>query len=761
MWRDAAVTPAGRGILSHSQVKLALTKPSSLEYLISNINWQKRKPALQSFIYPPIISQVMNFLRPSALSIGVLALMTQVAFAASPLDPLAAIPGFTPTVSFSESHSDRLVTTVDRSDPEFPFVFREVVSSESISVTVVANITGIDLAALNGTTAFSLELGGLSVSGTLGDDPRYAPGKTSIFIPALGFDDNDKPIGKNGTKLSWTATRLTLTVTGSTATEMPGTVELDNWSTNTESSPVRVISTVSLQFGPLNAPGRNVYITGNCSAVHRAFGSEDEGFEEFDLVSVSLAGGCEFSLPVITITSPAQGAAVGAATNITGKTSDGHGIAGVEYSLNPEGPDPVWFPATTLTLPEPSETAPPWGKTNATWTIALSNLPKGTSTVWIRSGDISRNYSAVAVLSVVNPLASLLQSRWDGLLNPTPLSPIRGALSFSVTSAGGFTGKIFLETGPLPLTGVMKTDGTMNMVIKRLGHPDLTLVGSLLGAETHPGGLYIDGAVENAAGNGASFRAFRSPYSKTQLANANLAGRFHVKVDPPADPLLGYSYLIATTQTNGTTTVTGRMADGQAITWTGVLGVNGQLPVFVPLYTTIYKTKGSISSLLTIDGPSRSVPETIVHWFRPLGASDLQFPTGYDVTVFAEGKAYTPPPAGTRVMGLPAGVGNATVVMGGDGITTDLVKAFTVNANNSTAVVLPNPNSVTMANIPAATGMGTGSFKLPGTTTSAAINYLIVGNVAYGHYSAAAAPGTVNKRFGGMFMLPSAGPAAP
>lgn len=686
------------------------------------------------------------------LGSSLMMLSLQIATAAEPFDPLAKTATFAPSVTFSESHADSLFTEVDRSDPEAPFVTRTVVSSQSISATIVANITGIVLADLDETTHFSITLGNLNIGGTLGDDQTYTKGKTSIFIPAGGFDENNKPIGSQGARLSWTATKLTVTLTGSTASGMPGSVEMDNWNTVPDpNAAIRVISKVSVDFGTINGAERNLYIAGKSSVTHKRFGSEEAGtLEEFDLISVSLTGSCEYAAPSTTVKSPVKGASVGPSTTITGSASDGHGIEKVEYALNPADADPVWSPVTTTTFPVVDEgTVPPWGKTTVSWTIALNNLPKGTSTIWIRCRDISENLSPVAVTTVVNPIAPALQSRWDGLLVPTELNPIRGALTLSVFANGGFTGKLMLENGPISLSGTMKQDGTLRQVIKRLGQPDLTLTGDLLGAETNPGGLVIAGTLHNAAGEGAAFQLFRSPYSAIAQASASLAGRFHVKIDPPASPVMGYSFVIATTNRAGVATATLRMADGQSATWSGVLGVDGQLPVFVPLYSTIYKTKGSVSSLLKVDSTNRTIPATTARWFRPLGASDAQFPPGYNLTLNASGAAYTTtlPPA-TRVMSLSAGAGNAVAKMQGEAVTGILTKTFTVNANNSTTPVLPNPNNLIIAAIPVSTGQGAGSFNLPGTTTSAAITFLIVGNEAFGYYIAPATPGNVNKRFG-------------
>ena len=679
----------------------------------------------------------------------VLGLALQPLSASADLDPLAKTAFFTPTVTFEESHSDKLVSFVDRSDPEFPFTMREVISSESVSVTVVANIAGIDLSAIDETTSYSLTLGNLNISGSLSDDELYVKGKTSIFIPALGYNDAGKPIGKHGVKLSWTATRLSITVTGATASAMPGTVELDNWTSNGESVPkIRAISSVSLEFDGLTAAARPVYVTGKASFTTKTFGNEETGEESFDLVGVSLAGSCEYASPSTTLISPESGAETGAIATVTGSAADGHGIETIEFALNPTSSEPEWTTVTTRSISELANPDLLWGSTTATWSVSLNALPPGTNRLWVRTQDVSGNFSAPLVVPLVNSLTPQFQSRWDGLLSPSGSHsrPVRGAVTYTFSSNGFYSGKVYLETGTLSISGYLDAAGKVTNTIKRLGKPDLTLTADLLGAASHVGGFFLVGSVKEGSEEAASFEAFPSPYSATALTAANLAGRFHIGIEAPVSPTLGQSYLIATTTRPGKVSITGRMADGTAITWSGVLGVDGQVPLFVPLYSTMYLTKGSVASTLIIDGGTGTLPATPLQWVRPLGATDKQFPSGYDVTLSASGNLHIPVTRAT--LGLAATTANAVATLSGDAITGTLTKTFTVNANNSTAVVLPNPNSVVFSAIPGATGLGTGSFKLPGTATAAAINYLIVGSKAFGHYIAPAQPGTVNKRFG-------------
>lgn len=653
------------------------------------------------------------------------------------LDPLARTATFTPTVSFTESHSESVVTIVDNSDPDFPMTTRAVRATESISATVVANITGIDLASLNASTAFSLDLGNLSIAGTLGDDPNYTPGKTSIWIPV--FDpDTGKAIGTYGVRLSWTSTRLTMTVTGASPLAMPGTVEMGNWSTAEPA--IRVIDIVSLRFGPFIAPDRNVYVTGKCSVTTKSFTTPEP--ESFDLVSVSLSGSCEYTAPVTTLTSPASGSTTGASVTVTGKATDAYGINSIEYALNPSSSSPTWTTITAVNIPPPAAL---WGSTTATWSLDLAGLVPGTNTLWVRSIDISGNISSTLAATFINPMPSTVLGRWDAVMTPTATSPVRGAVTFSCTANGYHTGKLYLETGTINFTGYTDSSSHIRQTIRRLGYPDLTLTADVLSA-TSTG--IMTGTLEDAGGNGATFAAHASPYSTTALASVDLAGRFHVKVDPPSTLTMGYSYLVITTARNGTVSISGRMADSTPITWSGVLGTAGQIPFFAPLYTTMYLTRGSVACPLKIDAPTHTIPAATLEWTRPLGATDKQFPPGFSLSLSASGSLYSVPASGTRVMSLPAGAGNAVATLTGEGVTGTLTQRFTVNATNVTAPFLPNPIGLSMGTMPRTTGLGTGSFKLPGTTTSSAINYLIIGNQAFGHSIAPALPGTVNKRFG-------------
>jgi hypothetical protein len=169
--------------------------------------------------------------------------------------------------------------------------------------------------------------------------------------------------------------------------------------------------------------------------------------------------------------------------------------------------------------------------------------------------------------------------------------------------------------------------------------------------------------------------AHQSPYKATNPAPASLVGRFHVFSTLPSSVVLGHNLFVVSTSTSGTAGVAGKLADGTAFTFTGMLGLlNGDGKV--PMFASIYTLRGSIQALFTIDGASRTVPLTNLNWVRPTAHTDLQFPAGFNLDLDASGSAYVPPPTipKTRVIGLLAVSPNAQVTIQGDGVSTALVQ---------------------------------------------------------------------------------------
>ena len=671
-------------------------------------------------------------------------------------DPLVLTSTFTPSVSFSETHAERVVKTLtDPADPTSAVY--SVVPTLSTTATITANITGIVLADIDGTTAFSTTFGGTSISFLLGDIRTYVKGNTTAFYCWNGWNGT-QPLGTGGVKLTWTATKLTVTVTMA-ATDDPnlrpspigteGFVDTANDPGVTPGTfPIKDVLTVDLTFGSVSSSGpRTVYMTGSNKITHVSAGPVDLPLYDYDLYAVTVSGAADYTRPSVVLTSPKQGASVGAAVDVNGTASDAKGLQGVEWTTDLTS---GWTAADSFTL-----TAAPldglWGPTSAAWTVSLASLPYGTTKLYLRSSDDSGNPSLPLLLTLVNPVPTLLTGRWDALLVPDVTNGVRGAINFTFAVNGSYTGTLVMEGARYPFTGTLLPDETIGVSISRGKALPVDFTGTITSfSPVGAGAAGITGDLESNGTHLAAVNAFRSPWSATNLADASLAGSFHVQIAAAATPT-GNSYAVVTTARTGGATAVFSLADGTVVTWNGVMGATGQLPAFASLYVTVISgvtTAGSISVPMGVNGGARTIDATTVTWVRPASFTDKQFPAGFLYnTLAASGIAYAAPsPASVRVMGLGSTSLNATASWSGDGVTASPSLGITVNAGNT--LTIPVTTDALKLSLVASTGLWTGSFKIPGTTVLSACKLLIVGNQAYGFWTAPAPTGSTLKRYG-------------
>ena len=678
-----------------------------------------------------------------ALSIGLAVFFnTSSSMAQTPtVEPLDLAINFTPSISFSETHSESVVKSVDPFDSTN--VSYDVWYTESTTATIVANITGIVLADIDETTNVAINIGAAQGTFALGDIPTYKAGQTTAFYCWNGWDDNNKALGTGGVRLTWTATKLPVTVTMGNEVSRPTAVDADSYvgqETTPGTYPIKGTVGASISFGPISTTvNRNLYTTGSYVVTHKTAGPVDAPLYDYFLYSVTESGSADYTRPTVALTSPKQNAIVTGTVEIKGTAADARGLYGVEWSSDFS---PDWLAADDFTI----STAPAdgsWGTTTAKWTIGLLSVPHGTRHIYVRSIDDSGNTSTPVAISLVRSMPTVLTGRWDALLEPDAINGMRGAIHFTFSANGSYTGTLVLEGISYNFTNSLLPDESLGHTITRAKplHP-IVLGGLVVSFEPNGEGMAaITGDLEIDGTAVATFAAYRSPWTTAKLADATLAGNFHVNIDPATTPI-GNSYAIVTTARSGTATAAMSMADGSVVTWSGVMGANGDLPVFAPLYV-----KGSVSAAMKINGSARAVDATTVTWNRPAAVSDKQFPAGFLYTdLAASGSVYVAPsPATVRVMGLAATADNATATWSGDGVT-DHTQTFTVNASNTTTIV--SPVDALKLTVTGSTGVWAGSFKIPGTTVLSTCKLLIVGNEAWGQWSAAAPTGSTLKRYG-------------
>jgi uncharacterized repeat protein (TIGR01451 family) len=366
-----------------------------------------------------------------------------------------------------------------------------------------------------------------------------------------------------------------------------------------------------------------------------------------------------------------------------------------------------------------------------------------------------------------------------------------GRIDFKVSSTGGVTsGKVTFGTKAYSFTGVGVVDPNqltqLRVVapIKRKGFSDLVVAFTIEGLT----GTIVDGTGTISDGVAtATFGAWRNPWSKTNPATA-IAGLYtnHVTLD---DTLLtsaqapkGTGYLsFNVSATTGGLTMSGKLADGSAITMATFAGPTGQMLLFRPLYGTKLPVMGSILGTLDITlgvtPVENTVSELALTWSRPANtaSSNRLYRSGFPsnsaipsvLSASVTGARYVAPSkpttanptANPRVMGLTDTNNEIEVLLTDAGVATALpampvVKANVSNTNKVTFnPAITNTRKVSLT-FTSSTGAYSGKFTLvepnplvPTATVTRAVTYqgMIVKNKGEGYFILNQLPAVVGQ----------------
>ncbi len=253
-------------------------------------------------------------------------------------------PSFTPSVVLSsDRHFDRVNKSCfreqDWDDNDRPYYYTyceyEQQTLNGVTFKIVADITGVNLDAIDENTSFAVVFGGLSFSGKLGDAAKYKKGNKSVFFPAYTYDveRGENIITKNskgGLTLKWTATRLTISFSATADEGLVGSVTAAGFAgqTTEEGKKLALRSSLPLTvaFAGFNG-SRTCYIKGTSAVSYKRFGRGEDA-EDYELNHVSLNGAADYTPPKITLTSPKQGSAIsGEPVVLSGKVTDGHRLS--------------------------------------------------------------------------------------------------------------------------------------------------------------------------------------------------------------------------------------------------------------------------------------------------------------------------------------------------------------------------------------------------------------------------------------------------
>ncbi|GEP43941.1 beta strand repeat-containing protein [Brevifollis gellanilyticus] len=265
--------------------------------------------------------------------------------------------------------------------------------------------------------------------------------------------------------------------------------------------------------------------------------------------------------------------------------------------------------------------------------LTASNGPKSKSEVSGRL--IVSAFPANAIGSFVAPVSR-------GAVN----ADLGGLFELTTTITGTFTGKLTLGTTLYPLKGVLDATAGSLLVQGRQEFPRKAPLTALVLTFTLDAATNRVSTAQITDGTAPiTFTGWRNKWSKTDSAITTYTAYHTFTLDIPealkntAGVPKGNGFGSITLTADGKATYAGKLADGELITGSSLLGPDGQLAYFKIHYTTALK--GSVAGAFDLDAQTLAGSLT---WWRPanLAASNRTYRNGFPqvVDLTAKGGRY-------------------------------------------------------------------------------------------------------------------------
>ncbi len=367
------------------------------------------------------------------------------------------------------------------------------------------------------------------------------------------------------------------------------------------------------------------------------------------------------------------------------------------------------------------------GGTNITLTIKVGNV----------AGTITTPVSVVIAMEAFPALAKGtfrgLADRSDTTLNDN----LGNFIQVDISAIGSLSGKLYRGTTSYPFTTRFvdttpgSTTATALVTILRTGTTALSMNLSVNGASGTMNGSLTDGT------NTANFDCTRIPWIASG-AGANPASAYakpytaaiqfppgSLQINDIAYPQ-GYHTVVATISTAGVVSGAFRIADGTRVTFSTMVGANGQ----VPLYTGLYSNTGSLHGWTAITSATGFWDNLIGMSFfkapQPLTSTTRSYKGGVPLhALVIVGSVWTKPTPSALLLGVTdsgavSAPNNAEMRFTQGGITSSFLGTsgmydpdFRIKAPSS-SIVLPvgaaNPGKLTLT-LNSVTGEFSGSFS--------------------------------------------------
>jgi hypothetical protein len=441
-----------------------------------------------------------------------------------------------------------------------------------------------------------------------------------------------------------------------------------------------------------------------------------------------LPGAQDKKAPAVVIAAPST--PVTSPATITGTVKDDFALLSLEVKLNGL---PVALDAPLVSAPN---TALPWSVSGVTPENG-SNVIEAVAVDW--AGHTTRTTRTFNYVNVREDLAGT----YLGLLktNDTPDLDTTGLVMVTVTKTGSFSGKVTFADVSVPFSGLLNNAGearfkpSMGVSFALI---DQTEFFSYLGALTFSvsKGRGLSGTLSTQSTGGtvlATFAGEVAPYSKANpvaaswlnlpLIGTATTGRYTIVFpNKEQSPTLaqeaypqGDGFATLTLSSAGAVSLSGYLADGTRYTAAGKLRADGT----VPLFTSLYRKRGSISGELAFADPVAGSADNDVSganflWLRPAIARAGYYrdgwPTGLHVDAVG-GKYAAPASCNFGQDAANPTAGNANLVFADGLLSGPVGKAISVDPLSGAVKLNAATAATCKFTLSTGTGMFSGTFK--------------------------------------------------
>ncbi len=350
--------------------------------------------------------------------------------------------------------------------------------------------------------------------------------------------------------------------------------------------------------------------------------------------------------------------------------------------------------------------------------------------------------AALVVDWLVQPLPQAVVGVFNGLVERSSelnfdatqnLSGLGGRITVTSTRTGSFSGSLQLETKVHSFSGRFDSsvgeNPTAAVTINRgRGVPTLSLAFTIDADTSELTGTLSDEFIATPV----ALLAWRNVWSSRENPATSYAGAYNTALEVPEEVQgdatypQGSGFGRLTVTTAGAAIWAGSMADGTVVTISTTLGPDGQVPLFLRLYTAVNTTAGSVHGWSQItESQSGNELDGALTWQKQAQTiTTRNYKEGFPAhSLTVVGGSYAAPSAGQIVLGLPNEAGNAMLLFAEGGLAEAaltqstngiLRQVFQIPLNNRAVLpigVLNNPGAVSMG-IATATGAIGGRFSL-------------------------------------------------